>query len=375
MSFAPRQLLQEFFDTPLAKQARFNLSASAGEPMSRAELLGLEDGVADGMLETTLDYPRRHGSAELVAAIAAHYEGVDDDGVVVTSGLDDALGLLFLALVKPGDRVVVLTPAYPPHLLLPQTRGADVVPWQARPENDWVPSLDELRELIKPKTRLVVATFPQNPTGFMPDQNYVNALVAVLREHDTLLVSDEIYAGLPHESAECVNNLTNHYEHAITMHGLSKTYGLPGLRVGWLASRDNDVIRRIRKQRELFNCYVPPPVDFLARLALRHEGLILQRNGELVRENLAHATRFFARHDNHFRWCAPKAGVLSFPRWLDSGGTRALSEQLLQRESLAFAPSYCFDAGDEHLRLSVSRRSFPDALERLEHFLGERLER
>ncbi len=370
MSSTPRQLLQEFFETPLAKSARYNLSASAGEPMTREQLLALEEGVAASMLETSLDYPRRHGSAALVDAITGHYQGVNDDGVAVTSGSDDALGLLFLALVKPGERVVVLTPSYPPHLLLPHSRGAHVVPWEARPENDWVPDLDELRELVKPKTRLVLVTFPQNPTGFMPDQSYVDTLVEILRERETLMISDEIYSGLPHESSKGVNNLSDHYEHAVTMHGLSKTYGLPGLRVGWIVSRDLGVMRRIRKERELFNCYVAPPVDFLARLVLRHEATILNRNSQLVRDNLELATKFFARHDNLFRWCAPMAGVLSFPRWLGLGGTRVLSQQLLERESLAFAPSYCFGAGDDHFRLSVSRRSFADGLERLEHFLA-----
>ena len=244
------------------------------------------------------------------------------------------------------------------------------MPWEARPENDWVPDLDELRELVKPKTRLVLVTFPQNPTGFMPDQSYVDTLVEILRERETLMISDEIYSGLPHESSKGVNNLSDHYEHAVTMHGLSKTYGLPGLRVGWIVSRDLGVMRRIRKERELFNCYVAPPVDFLARLVLRHEATILNRNSQLVRDNLELATKFFARHDNLFRWCAPMAGVLSFPRWLGLGGTRVLSQQLLERESLAFAPSYCFGAGDDHFRLSVSRRSFADGLERLEHFLA-----
>ena len=369
MSTNSEQLLQAFFETPLAKQARYNLSASAGEPLAGDELRSLEPGVAEGMLDHSLDYPRRHGSAALVAAIASRYKDIDEDGVAVTSGLDDALGLLFPALVNPGERVVVLTPSYPPHLLLPKACGAEVVPWAARAENDWVPDLDELRQLIEPQTRMVLATFPQNPTGFMPDMDYVEKLVALLRERNITLVSDEIYSGLPHEDARGVNKLADHYEHAVSMHGLSKTYGLPGLRVGWIVSRDRDVMAQVRKKRELFNCYIAPPVDFLAQLALRHESKILSRNAEMVQTNLDTAKRFFAQHDNLFRWRAPSAGVLSFPRWLGPGGTAALSQQLLEQVSLAFAPSYCFGAGDDHFRLSVSRRSFEAALGELDVFL------
>ena len=363
--------LQAFFEQPLAEKAQFNLSQSAAEPLEYAALLTLEPDVQAQVFSGAADYPQRHGSEALRAAIAQRYHAMKTANITVTSGLDDGLALLFLSLVSPGDRVIVLTPSYPPHVLLPHIRGAQIVPWPARAENDWVPDLDELESLLAQQTRLVLVTFPQNPTGFMPDKHYVGQMVALLERAGTTLLCDEIYAGMTHDKKLGGEQLADHYEHAISMHGLSKTLGLPGLRVGWLASRDDRLMAKIRARRELFNCYVPTPVDRLAALALRHEDRLLQRTSKLCVDNLAIARDFFARNDNLFRWRPPMAGVLSFLKWLGPGGTSALSQQLLRDASLALAPSACFDAGDEHVRLSVSRRSFADAIGRMEDFLSK----
>ena len=365
------QTLQEFFDSPLAKRARYNLSASAAEPMTQAELFGFEPGSLEALQSISLDYPHRHGSVELIAQVASRYRGIDETGIVLTSGLDDGLGMLFLSLVAPGDRVVVLTPCYPPHLQLPRWRGAQTVPWTARPENGWIPDLDELRTLTAQPTRLVIATFPQNPAGFMPDRAYTDALIDMLAERGITLVSDEIYAGLPSGTAGEAINLAADNDCVISMHGLSKTCGLPALRVGWIASRDVRSLDAIRKVRNLFNCYLPEPIDFMARLALRHESAIVARSSAIANQNTRHAKRFFARHGNLFDWRAPSTGVLSFPRWLGPGGTKFLSDRLLREAAITFAPSLCFEAGDQHLRLSVARRSLEPGLEALEEFLSD----
>ena len=338
--------------------------------MTYQELLAFEPSVLQAIGDTTLDYPRRHGSAALSTAISDQYQRIGNDCVSITAGLDDGLAMLFHTLVQPGDRVVVLTPAYPPHLLLPETRQAEVIPWPARAENDWVPDLDELDELLDDRTRLVLVTFPQNPTGFMPDRAYVQSLIERVTATGALLISDEIYSWLPDASSTGVLNLCDLSDRVISMHGLSKAFGMPGLRVGWMVSQNQAVMTQIRAQCELFNCYVPPPVDHLATLALRHKDAILARNARIVQDNLTLANEFFARHDNLFRWRPPMAGALAFPRWLGPGGTRVLSDQLLASAALVLAPSYCFGVGDEHFRLSLSRRSLGDGLQRLEDYLS-----
>ena len=162
MAQPPPQTLQEFFDSPAAMGARHKLSASAAEPVSQAELLALEPDAGDGLARLVWDYPARYGPIGLRETVAAMYPGITAGGVLMTSGVDEALGLVFLTLVEAGDRVVVLTPCYPPQMALPQWRGADVVPWPAREANGWAADLDELRALTRQPTKLVVVTFPQN---------------------------------------------------------------------------------------------------------------------------------------------------------------------------------------------------------------------
>ncbi len=369
MANLPRQSLQEFFDSPAALRARYKLSASAAEPVSQQELLALEPGAAEKFEGLGLDYPQRYAPIELRERIADKFDGIDADGVLITSGLDEALGLLFVAHVEAGDRVVVLTPCYPPHLDLPRWRGATVVPWPAREENDWVPDLDELRSLTREPTKMVVATLPQNPTGFMPDDAYLSAFTEILRDSGALLLADEIYAGLPIGGA-APPNLACRYERGVSLHGLSKTCGLPGLRVGWLATRDKSAMAAVRRAKNLFNCYLPGPIEFLAAVAFRHEAALLERNSAILAKSLAAANAFFDRHDNLFAWTPPGAGALTFPRWLGPGGTKALSDRLVDEASLALAPSLCFDAGDRHFRLGLCRRGLPEALARFDEFLA-----
>lgn len=372
MNAASQQSLQEFFDSPLAMAARYKLSASACEPVSMSELLALEPDAAEGLTSLVLDYPARYAPDGIIEKIAARYPGLDPSAVMVTSGVDEGLGMLFLTQVDPGDRVVVLTPCYPPHLDLPRWRGAETVQWRAREENDWVPDLDELRELTREKTRLVVATFPQNPTGFMPDEDFLVEFTAILRESGATLLSDEIYAGLPLGGLGAPD-MACRYEKAVILDGLSKTFALPGLRVGWLATRDARIIDGLKRTKMLFNCYLPGPVEHLTALALRHEPELLQRNNEILSTGIATADAFFQRHGNLFAWDPPKGGVVTFPRWLGPGGTKALSDRLLEEASTALAPSLCFDAGDAHFRLGLCRATFPAALAQFDEFLSRKL--
>ncbi|WP_193171228.1 pyridoxal phosphate-dependent aminotransferase [Nisaea nitritireducens] len=363
--------LQEFFDDPATIATRHKMSASASEPVGQAELLALEPGAAERFVTLGLDYPERFGPSELRTAIAAKYSSVPFDGVLITSGLDEGLALLFTALIEPRDRVIVLTPCYPPHLLLPEWRGAEIVPWPARPENDWVPDLDELAGLLSKPTKAVITTFPQNPTGFMPDEAYLSAFLALLERSGTVLLSDEIYAGLPDGTA--APNLADRYLKAVSLHGLSKTCGLPGLRLGWLASRDEKMMGAVKQVKDLFNCYVPAPVAFLAGVAFRNETKLIRRNSDILEASIMAVEEFIARHGNLFSWVPPGAGTVAFPRWHGPGGTQALSDQLVREASIALAPSLCFDAGDDHVRFGMCRRSFPDSLAALEKFLSSAL--
>lgn len=363
-------LLKEFFYTAGAGTAQYNLSRSFAEPLTVGELLAFEPDDREKLEAMTLGYPGLDGSQGLRSAISEKYPGFSSDDVIATSGLDDALAVLALALIEPGDRVIVQTPAYQTYLTVPKWRGADIAEWRSREENGWLPDLDELEDLLRQPARWVMINFPNNPTGAMPDEAYLKRLVEVVEASGTLLISDEIYAGLP-GSKEPFEPLCCRYPRAVSLHSVSKTLGVPGLRIGWIVCSDREVTEKIKELRFHFNSFISAPSEFLGTLALRHESEIIKRNSKILADNTATADSFMARHDNLFGWSAPQAGVNAWPQWRGPGTTKDLSDAVLRDAKLLIAHSALFLGGDRHVRLGLGCKGFDTALERFDDFLEQ----
>lgn len=369
MADIERFKLKDFFYTPEAAGAVYNMSKSFAEPLEIGELLAFEPDAQERLNAVALGYTGLDGSAPLRQAISRRYPGLGPDDVLATSGLDDALALMALTLIEPGERVVVQTPAYQTYLTVPAWRGAEVVEWRARPENAWLPDLDELAVLLEQPARWVMINFPNNPTGVMPDDAYLQELLDIVGRTETLLISDEIYAGLPPTDPPFLP-LCCRYEHALSLHSVSKTLGVPGLRIGWIATRDTPVLSRFKELRLHFNSFISAPSEFLGALALRHDAQIHARNADILAGNLTVAEDFFARHDNLFGWTAPGAGVNAWPEWRGPGDTKAMGEALLQDSNLLITYSALFDGGDRNVRLGLGCLGLDGALDRFDDFLG-----
>ncbi len=353
-----------------AAQADLNLSPSYAEPMALSELLALAGPDHPKFEDISLGYPPIHGSAALRAQIATHYGSFDAGNIMVTNGLDDALGTIGLALAGPGDRIIVQTPCYQTHRSVAAWRGVKVIEWPCIEANGWAPDLGYLEDLLKEPTRFVVLCTPHNPTGFTPDEDFRRRLVSLLRTSDTPLIADEIYTGLP-DTAERYAPLACEYENAVSLHGLSKTLGLPGLRVGWMATQNLSLLSDVKEIKDHFNSFITAPSEFLAALALEMLSEILARNSAIVADNITRADAFFQRHGNLFDWTTPAAGVNAFPRWLGPGNAETVSMQLMKDHKLLLASSSRFNWGTEHFRVGLGCRSFAQALGRLDEFLDQ----
>lgn len=368
MSDIGRFLLKDFFYAAEAGTADHNLSRSFAEPMQVGALLDFEPDARETFNAIALGYPGVDGSAALREAIAGRYPGFSAEHVIATAGLDDALAVLSLALIGEGDRVIVQTPAYQTYLTVPEWRGAQVIEWRARQQTGWLPDLDELAEMLREPVRWVMVNFPNNPTGIMPDEAWFARLLELVSGAGALLISDEIYAGLP-QTPEPFLPLCCRYDRALSLHSVSKTLGLPGLRIGWIVCRDDEVRRRIKDLRFHFNSYIGAPSEFLGALALRHEAQILARNTEILERNTKTADAFFARHDNLFGWKAPDAGVNAWPEWRGPGTSAELSAGMLHDAKLLIAHSALFLGGERNLRLGLGCLDFERALGRFDDFL------
>lgn len=364
----PRHELMTFFMGPEASGADLNLSPSFGEPFDMAELFDLEPESRAGFEALSLNYTGIDGSEALRAAIAETMPGLTAEDVVVTCGLDEGIALLHLALVETGSRVVVQTPCYQPLKYLADWRGAQLFDLPAHEDLDWAFDLDDLRERCQRGARLVILNLPHNPTGFMPDEAFIAEVLDIIDKAGGWLVVDEVYSGLPPTDPAPLSFASRH-PRCITLNGLSKSFGLPGLRIGWIASRDPEVIGPIRRLRQHLNSFIPAPSEFLGQLALRHRREIHTRNWSIAETSRNHLSVFMETHAAHFSWVPPKAGVNAFPRWLGPGGTKALSDALLRDEGLLLAPSRYFGAGDDHVRIGFGKRDTKTGLDRLSGWL------
>ncbi len=364
--------LKRFFNESSASTARANLSPSFADPLSTADLLAFEPDAAAELTRLPLSYPGMHGGLELRAAIANQYRQLGPDAIIATCGADDALSLLFMALVGAGDHVIVQSPIYQPLTSVAEWCGAEITLWPASEQQAWEPPLEHLRRLLQPTTRLIVVNFPHSPTGFVPDQDYLEQLSSLADDASITVICDEIYRGLPLTEAGEPPSLADLSRRAVVLNSLSKGYGLPGLRVGWVATRNEAVLAKVKHLRMHVNSFVGAPSEFLATLALRHTEQILGRNLTLAKNNLAQLQRFLAQHPDLFSWHDPRGGVVVYPRWLGEESTTVLSERLLQEAGVLLAPSAYFATDERHVRIGFGTSTFPASLAAFEAYLASR---
>ena len=363
--------LKQFFNEKTSQLAKFGLSPSYCDPMPMAELLAFEPDTLARFTQLSTAYTKMNGGEELRQQITSVYRSIAPHQIITTSGSDDAIVALFSALVNPGDKVVVHVPTYESLSSIAEWRGATLLYWNACEAEAWQPSLDELAQLLKQRPRLVVVNFPHNPTGFMPTAQYAQKLIDMADEAGAILVADEVYRGLAVTTlaANLLPSFADLSPSVIAFNTMSKAWGLPGLRVGWIASKNEAAMRLIGHMRLHFNGYLGTPNEFLTSLALRHTDAIFARNATIARTQLAQLHDFMAKHRKMLAWHAPVDGVVAFPRWLGDIDTDVLSREVLAQTGVLIAPSSKFAWGQRHLRIGYGVHTFPQALALFDHYL------
>ena len=347
------------------------LCASDCEALSVDDLLALEPGAPEALRELRLGYTESQGHPALRAAIADLYESVEADEVLVHSGAEEAIFTFMNGLLSLDDHIVIHTPCYQSLLELPRAIGCNASPWPGRQDFGWALSLDELERLIKPNTRAVVVNLPHNPTGFLAPRAVFDRLVAICRHHGLVLFCDEVYRLLEYDPADRLPAACDAYENAVSLGVMSKSFGLAGLRIGWLATRNRALLSTIAGYKDYTTICNAAPSELLAALALRHRDAVVGRNLGIVTENLGHLDRFFERFAGILQWVRPKAGAIGFPCLAGGRGAAALFGALMEKKGVLVAPGVNFGYGDTNFRIGFGRRDMPEALERFAEYLEE----
>lgn len=350
--------------------APYLLSSSDCDGWGQAELLALADPEArrlwDGL---TLGYTESRGLPVLRREVASLYKGVDPEQVFLAAP-QELVSLAMNALLKPGDHVVCTHPGYQSLYEVALSLGCSVDRWQPDPEAGWRFDLDGLARLLRPETRLVVVNFPHNPTGALPPAADFRRLAALLEERGIRLFSDEMYRFMELDPADRLPSACELSDKALSLGGMSKAFGLAGLRIGWLVAKDPAVYGRVAELRDYSTICSAAPSEVLALVGLRAKDAILARHRERIARNLALLDAFFARRPEVFRWVRPKAGSVAFPAFLGKEPVTDFCERLVREAGVVLLPSSVFEYGPPHVRFGFGRENMPDALARLDAFLG-----
>jgi aspartate/methionine/tyrosine aminotransferase len=346
------------------------LACSDCESMSIGELLRLAGQPPDLLMDLRLGYTESQGDPGLRATIAGFYDSISPDQVVVTNAPEEAIFLAMWSLVGPGDRVVVQTPCYQSLAELARFRGATVQPWaMSETSARWQMDLDRLGDLVTPDTRLIVVNFPHNPTGYVPTAQQFQDLIAIAARWGAWLLCDEMYRGLEYDPAQRLPAAADCYPRAVSLWGMSKTFGLAGLRIGWLATQDRALVQSLLTHKDYTTICSSAPSEVLARIALQNADALIARNVGIIRDNLTLVRGFMDRHAERFAWRAPLAGPVAFPR-LREGSAAAFCRAAVEEAGVLLAPATLFDFGDAHCRWGLGRRSFAAGLAALEAYLA-----
>lgn len=358
----------ERYFAPREFTAPYMLSGSDCESMSVGELLELVPGSAERLHDQWLGYTEIEGSLSLRRRIAELYDTLGPEEIVVHTGAGEVIFTFMNAALSPGDHIIVHYPCYQSLFQLAETIGCEVTRWVTRPESGWALDIDFLADNIRPDTRAVVINTPHNPTGYLMARDDLAEVVEIVSRHGTLLLSDEVYRGLEHDPTDRLPAACDLYENAGSVGVLSKTYGLPGLRIGWLATRNAELRAGAVAIKDYTTLCNSAPSEILAEIALQALDRIVARNLAIARSNLPLLGDFFARRFDLFSWVPPRAGAIGFPR-LSTGDVEAFCDEVLEGRGVLLLPGTVYDPGSDHFRVGFGRRNMPEALNQLERYL------
>jgi aspartate/methionine/tyrosine aminotransferase len=326
------------------------------------ELLALWDGLRLGYTEST-------GHPLLRAEIASLYETIEPNEVLTFAGAEEAIFCLMNVVAGAGDHVIVTWPGYQSLYEVARAAGADVTLHELREAHDWAIDLDALRAQLTPATRLIVVNLPHNPTGMLADRATFDALVAMADEAGAHLLVDEVYRGLEVDGRDRLPTGADSTSRGISLGVMSKSFAMPGLRIGWIATHDRDLLDGLARFKDYTTICSSAPSEILAIIGLRSRDRVLARSRSIVADNLDRLDTFFEEWADRFAWVRPRGGSIGYPR-LTVPGLRIddWASALVEAEGVLLLPGSQLGHPGNHFRLGFGRADLPVAIDRLEDY-------
>jgi aspartate/methionine/tyrosine aminotransferase len=351
----------------------FLLCSSDCEAMSIGDLLALDAdpaGAAEKFQQTWLGYTESQGHPALRKEIANIYETIQPEDVLVHTGAEEAIYLFMHAVLKKNDHVIVHAPHYQSLSEVAISIGCETCAWPAREENGWALDVNELKKLIQLNTKAVIINTPHNPTGYLMSRADFEAVNKFVQENNLLLFCDEVYRESEYDPALRLPAACDMGDHAVSLGVTSKTYGLAGLRIGWIATKNRNVYQSMASLKDYTTICNSAPSEFLAEVALRNRQKLVSRNLGIIKNNLEIVDELFTRHADLFQWIRPTAGSMGFPKLLKDD-VEEFCDNLVRQAGVLLLPGTMYDDSEKHFRIGLGRKNLPQAVERLEEYLSK----
>jgi aspartate/methionine/tyrosine aminotransferase len=356
--------------------ARYDIAESGILPLSTNDLLAFEEpeerkAILEGLLKTPLGYSEASGSLELRTTLANTYRDRGPENVLVTTGAIEANFLLFNVLLDPGDHVVAVNPAYQQLNSVPRAVGAEVALWRIGPES-YRYDLDELERLMSPRTRLIVVNTPHNPTGAMLSEEALGRVYGLAESVGAWLLCDEAYRWIEVPDGDpFAPPAVDYGPSAISVGTISKPFGLPGLRIGWMTA-PAEVVTECWSMRDYTSLSPGKLSDALAILAFKHRDRIVERNRTIIGQNLEATNRFVGERSDFLSWTPPRGGLLALLRYELDVPSLELANRLSEERGVMLAPGSAFGF-EHHLRIGIGQNPpvFAEGLRQAGAFLDE----
>jgi aspartate/methionine/tyrosine aminotransferase len=351
--------------------AKYLLSSSDCDGLSQKKLLSMADPEMKSAWESlTLGYTESLGHPLLRAEAARLYSGINPEDILITAP-EEGIFLALNAMLNQGDHIICTFPGYQSLYEIAEGLGCDVTKWQPQEDNGWRFDPDVLETLIQPNTKLLVINFPHNPTGYLPTKSDFLNIIAWAKNHSLSVFSDEMYRFLEHDSADRLPSACEIYDQAVSLFGMSKTFGMAGVRIGWVVTKNKELFSAMATFKDYTTICSSAPGELLSVIALRAKDVIITAHINRIRKNLRLIDAFMKKYSTQFSWVRPKAGTIGFPKLRGSENSFDFCQRVVHDANIMLLPSSVYDYDNFHFRLGFGRENMPEALTALESYLSK----
>ena len=323
--------------------AKHHMTASDLESMSLSTLLGMASEEDREAFENLwLGYTQTWGADALRVEIAKTYNTMDATDILCLAGAGEGIYAVSKCILSPDDHAIVPTPNYQSAETIPlsvcDVTGVPMVEDASKP-GGWYLDIEAIKAAIRPNTKLVSLNFPHNPTGHLIAEQEMTELVELCRDNGIYILSDEVYRGVELDLNDQSPQIADVYEKGISLNVMSKAYGLPGLRIGWIATKDKAMLEKVERYKHFLSICNSAPSETLSIIALKNRQSILTRNRDLMTENVVLLEALFDDFPGLIQWQRPLGGCVAFPQYTGPGNVETFCQSLIDESGVLLLPS------------------------------------